>query len=52
MNAAPARKPPRDLVGSGIASLLGLFSPRAALSYLHGRAALLSYAAARRDGPN
>ena len=52
MNAAQARKPPRDLVGSGIASLLGLFSPRAALSYLHGRAALLSYAAARRDGPN
>ena len=52
MNAAQARKTPRDWFGSGIASLLGLFSPRTALSYLHNRAALLSYAAARRDGPN
>lgn len=45
-------KGPHDRLGSGVASLLGLFSPRAALSYLHDRAALLSYAAARRDGPN
>lgn len=41
-----------DLLGRSIASLMGIFSPRAALSYLQRRAALLSYAAARRDGPN
>lgn len=41
-----------DLIGRAIASFMGVFSPVAALSYLRRRAALLSYAAARRDGPN
>ena len=35
-----------------VGGLLGAFSPKAALQYRHGRAVLLSYAAATRKGPN
>ena len=43
----------RDVLGKGVASLLGVFNPAGASRYLRQRSAFLAaYRAARRDGPN
>ncbi len=43
----------RDMLGEGVASLLGIFNPAGASRYMRQRSAFLAaYRAARRDGPN
>jgi len=41
-----------NVVTHAVAGAVGLFSPAAAMRYMSGRTALLSYAAARRSGSN